>query len=225
MNKHIIPGTNKKRENEKTIEYILRILQFRKSDIPKLNFKEASFAERNFNVDWHSINQDELFEYSSKRQIHYRGIINIPAAIILSVMSILMFAEFITNFEGVIVCIICSCVICVLCRLKDIYFSRNIEDADVCIMPVYQTYVVNVKSDNNEHNTIYYADAFYGYEKIQFQIHTNDIIGFKNITDIMIVNVGFISEYIPVTIEEHKYRNISEERNTEGKSIGIGLNI
>jgi len=165
------------------------------------------FAEKYFNTDWHRITDSEIDLLMENHISDNIGKDSVSFGIfVFSFLTylILLLLEVINfnAFNAIFIAFLVSLFIGVYTYFEDTLFVRSLEEADVCILPIYNLYMLR-KQEKDKIKEYHYAEAFYGYELYKFNL-TDDDIG---ATDIILVNIGKITKSFPVVIEDHLDRN------------------
>ncbi len=162
------------------------------------------FAEKYFNTDWHRITDSEI-DLLMKKHISD----NIGKNAVLFGVSVFWFLTYLIlgllegiNFNAIFIAFLVSLLTGVYAYFRETLFVRSLEEADVCVLPVYNLYMLR-KQEKEKIKEYHYAEAFYGYELYTFNINADDI----GTTDIILVNIGNHTKTFPVVIEEHIDRN------------------
>lgn len=165
------------------------------------------FAEKYFNTDWHRITDSEIDLLMENHISDNIGKDSVSFGIfVFSFLTylILSLLEGI-NFNAILIAFFVSLFIGVYTYFKETLFVRSLEEADVCILPIYNLYMLR-KQEKDKIKEYHYAEAFYGYELYTFNINADDI-GDIGATDIVLVNIGNHTKTFPIVIEEHIDRN------------------
>lgn len=165
------------------------------------------FAEKYFNTDWHRITDSEIDFLMENHISDNIGKDSVSFGIfVFSFLTylILLLLEGI-NFNAILIAFFVSLFIGVYTYFENTLFVRSLEEADVCILPIYNLYMLR-KQEKDKIKEYHYAEAFYGYELYKFNINADDI-GDIGATDIVLVNIGNHTKTFPIVIEEHIDRN------------------
>lgn len=165
------------------------------------------FAEKYFNTNWHRITDSEIDFLMENHISDNIGKDSVSFGIfVFSFLTylILLLLEGI-NFNAILIAFFVSLFIGVYTYFKETLFVRSLEEADVCILPIYNLYMLR-KQEKDKIKEYHYAEAFYGYELYKFNINADDI-GDIGATDIVLVNIGNHTKTFPIVIEEHIDRN------------------
>lgn len=165
------------------------------------------FAEKYFNTNWHRITDSEIDFLMENHISDNIGKDSVSFGIfVFSFLTylILSLLEGI-NFNAILIAFFVSLFIGVYTYFKETLFVRSLEEADVCILPIYNLYMLR-KQEKDKIKEYHYAEAFYGYELYTFNINADDI-GDIGATDIVLVNIGNHTKTFPIVIEEHIDRN------------------
>lgn len=168
------------------------------------------FAEKYFNTDWHRITDSEidfLMEKHISDNIGRNSVSFGVCVFLLLALLIELLLEVINfnAFNAIFIAFLVSLFIGVYTYFEETLFVRSLEEADVCILPIYNLYMLR-KREKDKIKEYHYAEAFYGYELYTFNINADDI-GDIGATDIVLVNIGNHTKTFPIVIEEHIDRN------------------
>ncbi|MBP1566625.1 MAG: hypothetical protein J6A58_12845 [Oscillospiraceae bacterium] len=168
------------------------------------------FAEKYFNTDWHRITDSEidfLMEKHISDNIGRNSVSFGVCVFLLLALLIELLLEVINfnAFNAIFIAFLVSLFIGVYTYFEETLFVRSLEEADVCILPIYNLYMLR-KREKDKIKEYHYAEAFYGYELYKFNINADDI-GDIGATDIVLVNIGNHTKTFPIVIEEHIDRN------------------
>lgn len=172
--------------------------------------KEYGFADRYSEVCWRRITFAEIEKfrvYFEKNDLSSNIFRTIIKGIVLFLYVILL-ALYIEVFDfgsvsavvGAIFAVVSA--IMIILYIRDSAFGKKLEMADVCVLPVYETSMEITSTDDVKREN-WYAAVFYDYKKIKLRISVSEAV---NVTDIMFVNIGGRTEFMPLEVNGHALR-------------------
>ncbi|MDO5558296.1 MAG: hypothetical protein Q4F95_01725 [Oscillospiraceae bacterium] len=172
--------------------------------------REQQFCSRYTNAPWHPITEYELQEF--RKEFKKRDLsadLSRPViqwASFSAVFILLCIGGFkLYSVSAVLLSIAAGFVITAVLYLRDKGFVFQLSQADVCIIPVYETANKFVYNKHVKHE-VYYASAFYEGQKKEFPLTMSSV---GSVTDIMLVSAGGRMEFMPLSVQEHlnRYRH------------------